>query len=543
MANYHITDTDDLAGGGAKTKARKNIAAIRLLKELEKEQRSATSEEQAILIRYAGWGVAADIFTTKKEWATLREELEGALTEDEFAAARASTINAFYTDVDIAAEIYKGVERLGFTGGAVLDPSMGATGIFEGMMPPEMASRSQISGIELDSISGRIASQLYPESTVYVQGFQNVILPDDHFDLTISNVPFSEVGVKDPRYKNQPVHTLHDYLFAKGLDKVRPGGLLVYITSTGTMQSAKGEPFRQYLSDRANLVGAMRLPGDAFKKNAGTEVTTDLIILQKLGDGIEPNGVAWTALEKTNILDSEGEPLKTNEYYAKRPALMLGELCDDKLYPGRLALKGDGRDIAQAIRQAFGTLPEAIYQQRLNLETEDERILVPPELQTKVKQSAFTLYNGELMVRSGNYLEPKELTGKPYERIIGLMSVRDAVQRVFDVQLREGTDLELEEAQALLSKTYDNFVKANGYIHADGNKRVYQRDPDYPLLLALEKYDPEEKTAKKTDIFSKRTIQAHKPRTEAENAKEGLLFSLNEYGKVDIDYIAKLTSQ
>ena len=545
MANYQITGADDLADGGAKTKARKNIAAIRLLKEVEQEQRSATSEERAILIRYTGWGVAADIFTTKPEWAALREELEDALTEEEFAAARASTLNAFYTDVDITTEIYKGIERLGFAGGTILDPSMGATGIFEGAMPPDMASQSQISGIELDSISGRIASQLYPESTVYVQGFQDVILPDDHFDLTISNVPFSEVGVKDPRYKGQPVNTLHDYFFAKGLDKVRPGGLVAYITSTGTMQSAKGEPFRQYMSDRANLVGAMRLPGDAFKKNAGTEVTTDLIILQKLGNGVEPNGIEWTALKETDVLDSEGNQLRTNQYYAQRPELMLGELCDDKLYPGRLALKGDGRDISQAIRQAFEAMPEAIYQPELKLETkaETERILVPPELQSKVKQDGFVLHEERLMVRAGDYLQPSDLEGKPYERAIGLMAVRDAVQEVFDVQLREGTDSELGAAQSKLSKIYDGFVKANGYISSAGNRRTFRKDPDLPLLLALEKYDPEEKTAQKTDIFSKRTIRAHRPRTEAENAKEGLLFSLNEYGKVDIDHIAKLTSQ
>ena len=412
MANYQITGADDLADGGAKTKARKNIAAIQLLKVIEQEQRAATLEEQAVLIRYTGWGVAADIFTTKPEWAALREELEGVLTEDEFAAARASTLNAFYTDVDITTEIYKGIERLGFAGGRILDPSMGATGIFEGAMPPDMANQSQVSGIELDSISGRIASQLYPESTVYVQGFQDVILPDDHFDLTISNVPFSEVGVKDPRYKGQPVNTLHDYFFAKGLDKVRPGGLVAYITSTGTMQSAKGEPFRQYMSDRTNLVGAMRLPGDAFKKNAGTEVTTDLIILQKLGGGIEPNGVEWTALKETDVLDSEGSQLRTNQYYAQRPELMLGELCDDKLYPGRLALKGDGRDISQAIRQAFEAMPEAIYQAQLSLAAEDERILVPPELQARVKQSAFTLHDDELMVRKGKLSRTLRLNRK-----------------------------------------------------------------------------------------------------------------------------------
>ena len=542
MANYQITNADDLSSGGAKTKARRNIAAIQLLKELELAQRPATPQEQAVLVRYSGWGVAADIFTTKPDWTELREVLEATLTEEEFAAARASTINAFYTDIDIAAEIYKGIEQLGFTGGTILDPSMGATGAFEGTLPEAIASNSQTTGIELDSISGRIASQLYPDSTIHVRGFQDVALADDHFDLTISNVPFSEVGISDPRYKGQSVNTLHDYFFAKGLDKVRPGGLLVYITSTGTMQSAKGRAFRQYLSDRANLVGAMRLPGNAFKKNAGTEVTTDLIVLQKLGDGVAPNGIAWTALEKTSVLDSDGRPLRTNEYYAQRPELMLGELSDDKLYPGRLALKGDGRDISEAIRQAFATMPVGIYQGRLELETETQRILVPPELQSKTKQNGHVMHDGELVIRIGDYLEPSGLTGKPHERVIGLMEVRDAVQTVFDIQLQKGTDEQLEVAQAQLITTYDRFVKKHGYISQGGNKLAYARDPDYPLLRALEKYDPEEKTAQKTDIFFKRTIQAYQPKTHADSAKEGLLFSLNELGKVDTDYIARLTS-
>ncbi|MGB3297816.1 MAG: hypothetical protein WBA76_06065, partial [Phormidesmis sp.] len=370
-----------------------------------------------------------------------------------------------------------------------------------------------------------------------------VALADNHFDLTISNVPFSEIGVSDPRYKKQSVNTLHDYFFAKGLDKVRPGGLLVYITSTGTMQSAKGKAFRHYLSDRANLVGAMRLPGDAFKKNAGTEVTTDLIILQKLGEGFVPNGIAWTELEETGVLDSNGRPLKTNQYYAQRPALMLGKLSDDKLYPGRLALQGDGRDISKAIRQAFTTLPSGIYQERLELETETARILVPPELQSKTKQNGHVVHDGELMIRIGDYLEPSGLTGKPYERVIGLMKVRDAVQKVFDVQLQEGTDEQLEAAQSQLIATYDRFVDEHGYISQRGNTLAYAGDPDQPLLRALEKYDPEEKTAQKTDIFFKRTIQAYQPKTHADSAKEGLLFSLNEMGKVDTEYIARLTSQ
>ena len=543
MANYQITDADDLANGGAKTKARQNIAAIKLLKEIEIENRSATTEEQAILIRYSGWGAAPDIFTAKPAWAELKGELEELLTEEELTAARASTVNAFYTDAAIAAEIYRGVEQLGFSGGKILDPSLGATGIFEGTMPAEMADNSEIVGVELDDLSGRIASQLYPDADIHIRGFQDTVLADDHFDLTISNVPFSEVGVGDPRYKRQPVNTLHDYFFAKGLDKLRPGGLMAYITSTGTMQSAKGKPFRQYLSDRANLVGAMRLPGDAFKKNAGTEVTTDLIILQKLGDGVVPNGIAWTELAETDVLDSEGKRLKTNEYYAQRPELMLGTLRDDKLYPGRLALTGDGRDIATAIEGAFATMPSGIYQPQLGLMADTtRRILVPPELQS-VKRNGFTLYEDKLMQRRGDYIEPTELTGKPYERVIELLEVRDAVQEVFDVQLQQGSDTELDSAQKSLEKTYDSFVKKNGYIHQRGNRLAFRGDPDYPLLLALENYDPEEKTAKKTDIFFKRTIQTYQPKTHAESAKEGLLFSLNEFGKVNIGYIAELASQ
>ncbi|MBE9062884.1 DEAD/DEAH box helicase family protein [cf. Phormidesmis sp. LEGE 11477] len=543
MANYRITDADDLANGGAKTKARQNIAAIKLLKEIERENRSATTEEQAILVRYSGWGAAPDIFTAKSAWAELKGELEELLTEEELTAARASTVNAFYTDAVIAAEIYKGVKQLGFPGGKILDPSLGATGIFEGMMPAEMANDSEIVGIELDDLSGRIASQLYPDADIHIRGFQDTILADDYFDLTISNVPFSEVGVGDPRYKHQPINTLHDYFFAKGLDKLRPGGLMAYITSTGTMQSAKGKPFRQYLSDRANLVGAMRLPGDAFKKNAGTEVTTDLIILQKLGDGVVPNGIVWTELAETDVLDSEGKRLQTNEYYAQRPELMLGTLRDDKLYPGRLALDGDGRDIATAIEGAFATVPSGIYQPQLGLTADaTRRILVPPELQS-VKRNGFTLYEDKLMQRRGDYLEPTELTGKPYERVIELIGLRDAVQNVFDVQLQQGSDTELDSAQKSLEKTYDSFVQKNGYIHQRGNRLAFRGDPDYPLLLALENYDPEEKTAKKTDIFFKRTIQTYQPKTHAESAKEGLLFSLNEFGKVNISYIAELTSQ
>ena len=351
--NYRITEKDNVAAGGAKTKAKQNIAAIRLLKELEAIPRTATKAEQEKLALYTGWGPAPDIFTTKEDWAKLQGELKELLTDDEYEAARGSTLNAHYTDPAIVSEIYAGLKKLGFTGGRILDPSMGASGMFEGVMPKAMAQSSEITGIELDSISGRIATQLYPESTVHVNGFQDVALPDDYFDLTVSNVPFSEVGVADPDYKGLPVNTLHDYFFAKGLDKVRPGGLLAYITSTGTMQSARGEKFREHLSEQANLVGAIRLPGSAFKQIAGTEVTTDLIILQKLGNGVEPDGKSWSELQPTSVVDADGNSLKTNEYFVRNPQMMLGELADDKLHPGRLAMRSDGRAIDEAIQRSI----------------------------------------------------------------------------------------------------------------------------------------------------------------------------------------------
>ena len=543
MANYRITAEDNIAAGGAKTKAKQNIAAIKILKAIELEQRQATAEEQAQLVSYSGWGAAPDIFTGKTEWAKLQDELKDLLSEKEFEAARSSTLNAHYTTPAIVSEIYAGLEQLGFNGGRILDPSMGASGIFEGVMPEATAQASDITGIELDSISGRIATYLYPDSTIHVNGFQDVELPNDYFDLSISNVPFSQIGVVDPKYKGLPVDTLHDYFFAKGIDKVRPGGLLAYVTSTGTMQSRRGEKFREYLAERANLVGAVRLPGDAFKQIAGTEVTTDIVILQKLGDEVEPNEVSWTKLIPTSVLGVDGQALVTNEYFANNPHMMLGTLTDDKLYPGRLALKGDGRAIEEAIKQAFEQIPSDIYEKKSTIDTEEEqeeKTLIPPELQSTLKQNAFTLYEDQLLIRRGGWLYPENLTGKKLERAIGLISIREATESVLNVQLQNGTEEALTVAQAKLNKVYDAFVRENGCISRQANKAVFKEDPSFPLLLALESYDRESQTATKSDIFSKRTIQPHIRKESAETAKEGLLHSLNELGRVDIGYIAKL---
>ena len=544
MKNYQITTSDEIGKGGAKTKAKANLAAVRLLKALEAEQRQATSDEQAVLVKFSGWGTVVDIFTDKPEWVALQGELKELLTTAEYESASAAILNAHYTAPAVATAIYEGLEQLGFEGGQILDPSMGATGLFEGTLPDSMRARSEIVGIELDSLSGRIAQQLYPKAAIHVRGFEDTFLPNNTFDLAISNVPFSEIGVSDPDYEGLPIRTLHDYFFVKALDKVRPGGLTAFITSTGTMQSVSSAGVRDLLSERANLVGAMRLPSTAFKQVAGTEVTTDLIILQKLGDGVAPNGVNWTKLQPSTVIGIDGESLPVNEYYARNPQMMLGTLADDKLHPGRLALCGDGRDLPSAMREAFSSFPEGIYRPASGaIQSQKTGILIPPALQECVKPYAYVLHEDQLMQRVGHYLEPTELEGKKLERMKGMLAIRDAVQLVFAVQLQGGTEQALQKAQDTLNQTYDQFVAANGFITQQANKLIFRSDPDYPLLLALENYDVENKTATKTAIFSDQVIQAHQEKTEADTPKEALLYSLNERGRVDLDYIAQLVSQ
>ncbi|HEY9908817.1 MAG TPA: N-6 DNA methylase, partial [Thermosynechococcaceae cyanobacterium] len=459
MSNYQITEADNLGAGGAKTKAKANLAAVRLLHQLEDESRTATPDEQAVLVKFSGWGTVPDIFTAKPDWVDLQSQLREVLTDGEFAAARAATLNAHYTAPGVVSAIYDGLERLGFSGGTVLDPSMGATGMFEGLMPESMRDRSEITGIELDSISGRIAQQLYPDATIHVRGLERTILPNDHFDLAISNVPFSEVKVSDPEYNGQPINTLHDYFFVKSLDKVRPGGLVAFITSTGTMQSGQSEGVREYLSERANLVGAIRLPNDTFRQIAGTDVTTDLILLQKLGDGVEPNGINWTKVVPSSIVGEDGTPLPINEYYQQRPEMLLGTLTDDTLYPGRLALQGDGRDLGKSIQAAFEQMPQGIYRAAPEAVQQLTAILVPPDLQDSVQPGSFVMHDDHLMRRIGNVLKPLDLTGKKLERVQGLIAVREAVQEVLNVQVSNSEDEVLEQAQANLTTIYDQFVE------------------------------------------------------------------------------------
>lgn len=533
----------DYAAGGPKTKTRNNIQAIRLLKTIEQEERQATPAEQQILVQYVGWGGIPQIFnpTPDQNWANEAAELKEILELEEWNNAFESTLNAHYTSPQVIQNIYQGLEQLGFSGGRILEPSMG-TGNFLGLMPKDIADRSTFTGVELDSITGRIARQLYPNAEIHVQGFQDTSLPKDYFDLAISNVPFGDYKIHDPEFNHLDLR-VHNYFIARSLDRVRPGGLVAVLTSSGTMQAKSSHEFRAYLSERANLVGAMRLPGNAFKSNAGTEVTTDLIILQKLGSGVEPNHEPWIDVADTTVQDAEGNFLQTNEYYVRHPDRMLGDISDDKLYPGRLALVADGRDMPQAMQETFAQFPRHIYQKRI-YQTELEntlRVKLPPDV--TVKNFGYVAQGDIIWQRRGDWLEPTDFKGKRAERIKGMLEIRDAVQDVFDVQIRGGLDDELGIAQAKLNQVYDQFVAKNGNLSDSANKRVFNLDPDAQLILALEQKNKNTDAVEKTAVFSSRTVRPKEVRASAETSQEALVTSLNEYNQVVPGYMAQLVGK
>ena len=541
-SNYRISEEFPLGQGGAKTKARNNIAAIQLLKRVEAEDRLASREEQHQLAQYVGWGGIPQVFnpTPDPDWRDLAAQLKALLEPEEYNLAFESVLNAHYTSAEVIGEIYRGLDHMGFSGGRILEPAMGI-GNFLGMMPAEIERRSEVTGIELDSITGRIAKQLYPAHEIYVSGFEKVNLPTDSFDLTLSNVPFGDYRINDPQYNDLNLK-VHNYFFARSLDRVRPGGLVCFITSTGTMQSKSNKGFRVWMAERANLVGAMRLPGDAFKTNAGTEVTTDLIVLQKLGPNVQPSNEPWIDVVGVGIQDIEGNELETNEYYARHPERMLGTPCDDKLYPGRLALQGEGNTI-ERMRETFVQLPSNIYQRREYGEkiSDTVRVAVPPDSQ--IKNYGFLAQGEQVWQRRDDYLYPADLKGRTSDRILGMMEIRDAVNEVFEVQIQGGTDAELQKSQQKLSRIYDKFVKNHGYLSDTANSRPFRTDPDAQLLLALEIKNRETKTVKKADVFFHRTVRPRFIKDSAESPQEALLTSLNEYGRVVPGYMAQLLSR
>ncbi len=549
-ANFRFdAEVSCLVGSGSlKQKTRDNFAAIELSRLLDREARPATDEEKRVLVRYVGWGGIPQVFASWQEpdasdWREERQTIERLLTPARYEAARASTLNAHYTAPAVVSAMYDAVERLGFTGGRVLEPAVGL-GHFFGLMPEEMHARSKLTGIELDPVTAGIAAKLYPDADVRAQGFERAALMDGAFDLAISNVPFGDYRPIDPLLADRRF-LIHDYFFAKSVEKVRPGGLVVFITSKGTLDKLNSA-VRGYLAERADFLGAIRLPNTAFKQNANTEVTTDIVFLRRLGIGERPKGPAW--LDLAEHRNADGVPFQINEYFAANPHMMLGTMRNaGTMYrANEPTLAPDGRDLAVALREAIASLPEGVVRIEtaamssagVAVRAAEQPILAPEH----VKENAFTtLEDGRIAIRSGGVLTPvAKLSEDGARRVRGLIRLRDAVRECLRTQL-DGTDeSDVLLARRRLDERYDQFIVRFGPVNDLANARAFRGDPDFPLLRSLENYDEESKRATKTAIFTERTIhQAQAPRA-AESAQDALVLTLNATGRVDLGHMEGL---
>jgi N12 class adenine-specific DNA methylase len=531
-----------LGRGSLKQKCRDNFAAIELAHRLDAEGREATEAEKRGLLRYVGWGGIPQVFADNgpSEWNSERERVEELLTPEEYEFARASTLNAHYTSPLVISAIYNAVQRLGFDYGRVLEPALGI-GHFFGLMPEEMQARSHLTGVEIDPVSASIARKLYPGTDIRTQGFENVALPDDSFDLAISNIPFGDYKLHDAQF-NDHNFLIHDYFFAKALTKVRPGGLVVFVTSKGTLDKANSH-FREYLSGKTDFVGAIRLPNTAFKQNANTEVTSDIVFLRRLQRGEKPSGPAWQNLAEH--VNHEGTSFRINEYFASCPHMMLGHMANaGTMYRSdEPALVPDGRDLGSALQDAIAALPEGVYRAVKNditIQGAPQPIIAPND----VKENAFTLHDGVIAIRTGATLTPVlNLPDETARRIRGLIKVRAAVRGVLCTQLEDLPDDEIVDTRRQLNFAYDSFVARFGPINQSVNRRAFRGDPDLPLLCSLEDYNSDTNRATKTAIFHERTIQKAQCPVVAESPHDALIFSLNEKGRVDLDYIGTLLAR
>jgi N12 class adenine-specific DNA methylase len=544
--DYRITNESRIGEGGLRYKAERNLDAIQLLKIIEREGRSATDDEKHILARYTGWGAMPAVFDyytgRQDEWNETRDTVKQLLRDDEFRAARASTSNAHYTSPLVVEAIWSGLERLGVKAGMrVLEPSLG-TGNFFGLMPEHLTPKSMKAGVELDSITARIAKQLYQDATIFEVGFQDAPFPDGFFDVAIGNVPFGNYGVHDPQYKSWQTSSIHDYFFVKTLDKLRPGGVLALITSRYTMDK-RDDDIREYLASQADLLGAIRLPNKSFKDNAGTIVTTDILFLQKREAGQEPVGPAWQNADDYNASGIEGEDFALNEYYIEHPEMMLGKM---QLVHSRFDKQPEliGELSADALEAAIARLPRNVYAPRPDL---PEAAPVPqlPDADFKgIKNGAYTIVDNALGIYENGAFTGISLTPKKEARVRGMMKLRDAVREVFRTQLEDAGDEAITKARQTLNLTYDRFVREHGCLSNRENSRTFVDDPDAPLLLSLEEsYDEDTGKAKKAAIFAQRTLERYKPVEKVETAAEALAVSLNEYGRIEWGRMVELTGQ
>jgi N12 class adenine-specific DNA methylase len=536
--NYRITDADKIGTGSLKQKCRDNLAAIELLKRLETEARPATGEEKRKLIRYTGWGGLPQVFDSQnKEWVVEGGRLEKLLTPVELDSARATTLNAHYTAPVVIRAMYDALHRFGFERGRILEPACGL-GHFIGLMPEAMHARSQVTGIEIDSTTTRLAKMLYPDADLRHQPFEEAKLADGFYDAAISNIPFGDYKPYDPRFKKWNF-IIHDYFFAATLEKVRSGGLILFVTSKGTFDKLDGA-LREYVSQQADLLGAIRLPNDAFKRNANTEVTTDIVMLRKRLPGELQQGPAWKNL--VEITNSTGEAITVNEYFAERPQLMLGEMrLQGRMY-GRseATLIGNGRDLGEQLKEAVGRLPEGVFRsQRVRVAAPAiEQTFPAPE---DVKPNAYALVNGAIAIRDGDVMRVlADLNQNTAAKIRGLIRIRDTVRLCLRSQLEGHDDEAVVSAREQLNQAYDRFVYRHGPISERPNTAAFRADPDLPLLISLENYDEETKRATKAAIFRERTIQRSRPVSVVADAKEALLVTLNERGGVDLDHLSAL---
>jgi N12 class adenine-specific DNA methylase len=538
--DFRISESHRIGQGGLHEKARDNLAAIRTLKEIEGENRDATDAEKAVLARYVGWGAMSGAFDRWQpgEWKQTAKDVEALLTEEEYESARASTPNAHFTSPLVIAAIWEGLQRMGLPEGSqILEPAMGV-GHFLGMQPESLLPGSHRTGVELDSVTARIAAKLYPDSTIFARGFEETALPDDYFDAVVGNVPFGNYAVHDPSYKRNLTRAIHDYFFAKSLDKLRPGGVMALITSRYTMDK-QDATLRSYIAEAADLVGAIRLPNTAFKGNAGTEVTTDIVFLRKRRPAEAASGQAWRKLKE---IDTEDGPIEVNEYFARQPHMMLGKMkCEGTMYRGAEPTL-EGELTPELLSGAIKALPEGVFVPR-DKGRPPPRPVIDAESFAGVKEGAFADRDGQLFIRVGNSFDPANISANSSARVRGMMAVRDAVRYVFKTQLDDAPEGDIVEARRLLNRMYDVFVSRYGAVSSRENIRAFAGDPDHPLLLSLENYDAETKRASKTAIFERRTLDRFKPADHVETAAESLAISLNETGQIDWPRMTQLTGR
>ena len=533
--NFRIND-DAIGVGGAKEKFRNNMAAINLLHELEIENRLATPEEQEVLSRYVGWGGLSMAFDEHNAaWAEEFKELYASLSPEEYRASMESTLTAFYTPPVVIKAMYDVLDRLGFSQGNILEPSCG-TGNFFGLLPESMQN-SKLHGVEIDSLTGRIAKQLYQKANIAIEGFEKTNLPDDHFDVVIGNVPFGEIRVNDSRYNAQKF-LIHDYFFAKALDKVRAGGVVMFITSKGTMDKASPE-VRKYIAQRAELLGAIRLPDNTFKANAGTEVTSDILILQKRDRvmDIEPDWVH---------LDTDENGVTMNRYFVEHPEMVLGEIKMENTRFGTFEPVCKARKdislselLSNAVQRINGEIPE--LDNRVDEISDEQELSVPAD--PNVRNFSFTLVDGRVYFRENDRMQHASVSMTAENRIKGLIQIRDCVRKLIEYQTDDYPEEMIRTEQENLNRLYDVYTAKYGLINSRGNYLAFASDESYFLLCSLEVLDDEGNFKRKADMFTKRTIKPHREVTSVETASEALALSIGEKARVDLPYMEQLTGK